>query len=215
MDEVYLFNLFIRLINQNKKQKKMSTSTVKLLHRYSPKNLEVRLGKGNSKYKGPMTMWITNNRKPIVLQLSEEFLETPYGATSGMGNTNSERRNLEVLCPEDLVSSIKDLEDRLVKCVESGEHSKKINRLEFISCVKEVKSLGGSEAVRMKVNCSTTKIVDAQSGDVLSVSDIKPHSLMKVILQPRCMWIMDDTYGITLEVKKIQVGGGEVDYDFV
>lgn len=183
-------------------------SIVQLLSEYKVEDLKLKTGKEDSKSDLGQNVWISEGGDYVTLQMSADFVETPFGASAGFGKTlaNSLRRTMDIRSTTEMEDCITEIEDHLKDKVMADKNlfKKGKSKLEFQSLIKLAKDPKYDNTIRTKVNCRTVLVTNVD-GEVVSVDDVKPRSSVKVICQLRNLWKKGNMYGPTLEVKQIMV----------
>jgi hypothetical protein len=153
------------------------------------------------------TLWIQDKQgRPIYLQLSNEPLMIPFGASPEYGKTveESKRRVLDINLTPKIKDKVGELEDFIQDHVKTLKWVKK--SANFASVIKERD--GYADKLRCKFSIgeiSITKVAVDGIKTPASIEDITRGSSARVIIQLKCLYQAGGRYGLSIAVKAIQI----------
>jgi hypothetical protein len=160
-------------------------------------------------------LYINKKGGSTTMQLSPDFLKTPFGVSAGLGQTvySSNRLTLDVETTPEIESKINEIEEELQRLVKEknlfGDSDMK-----FQSCIKQSKNPEYSNVIRTKLNKSDVSVGLQESGLPGNVQDIKGKSLVKLIFKLKSLWRKGDDYGPVLETQSVLVTYQKQSYSF-
>jgi len=191
-------------------------SNLTLLKDFDVKNIDFKYGKGAGS--GMETVWLSKDRKPIILQLSDEFVTTPFGCAEGYrSDIQSKRRTLDIHSDYEMEEKIKEIESYIIRrCNSDHRIIGNPETFEFKSMVKGEHDSRYDTTIRTKLTVGRAKVMLDGGLKEGSIEDVTNKVELKVICELRCLWKKDRMFGVTFEVRGILIKQKtEKSYDFI